>query len=340
MPRSIPSLGLDVDAVMAGKVGRRRRRRLHPRASGRGAARLFLCSRPTKVAALQKRAWPRAASAEALEQLFAETAQGLVDAGVRRLVVAGGETSGAVVSALGLGALRIGPEIDPGVPALSSNGQTARARPQVRQFRRAGFLRQGARAVGGGAMSEATAARGDGGFARSLFERGLSVGSAGNICARGRGRPADHADQFLPRLPRPGPDLQARPRRARMSPATRLQGGVPAPCLLRDAAAGRAPSSICTRPMPTALSCLPDVDPEDCIPPITPYVVMRVGRVQLVPYLRPGDPRSGELIRGLGGQPCGRPPRQSRPGRRGEDLAAARSSPPRSWRRRRSSSSP
>lgn len=60
--------------------------------------------------------------AAALDALFAETARVLVAGGVRRLVVAGGETSGAVVSALGLGALAVGPEIDPGVPVLVSEG--------------------------------------------------------------------------------------------------------------------------------------------------------------------------------------------------------------------------
>jgi uncharacterized protein YgbK (DUF1537 family) len=44
----------------------------------------------------------------------------LRDAGVRKFVVAGGETSGAVVQALGICSLRIGPQIDPGVPATQS----------------------------------------------------------------------------------------------------------------------------------------------------------------------------------------------------------------------------
>jgi uncharacterized protein YgbK (DUF1537 family) len=57
-------------------------------------------------------------SAQALEQFFAETARQLVAAGVSRLITAGGETSGAVVEGLGLQQLEIGPEIDPGVPAL------------------------------------------------------------------------------------------------------------------------------------------------------------------------------------------------------------------------------
>ncbi|WP_299637596.1 3-oxo-tetronate 4-phosphate decarboxylase [uncultured Ruegeria sp.] len=51
----------------------------------------------------------------------------------------------------------------------------------------------------------------------------------------------------------------------------------------------------------TALSCLEDTNPDDCIPPLTPYVVMRVGTVKLVPYVKPGDPKSGDLIRNLKG---------------------------------------
>jgi uncharacterized protein YgbK (DUF1537 family) len=55
-----------------------------------------------------------------LEGLFAETARQLVDRGVTRVVVAGGETSGAVAQALELDGLTIGPEISPGVPVLVS----------------------------------------------------------------------------------------------------------------------------------------------------------------------------------------------------------------------------
>ncbi|MEZ5833986.1 MAG: four-carbon acid sugar kinase family protein [Dongiaceae bacterium] len=58
-----------------------------------------------------------------VEHALATLAQGLVKAGARRLVVAGGETSGAVVQALGVRALRIGPQIDPGVPATLSLGE-------------------------------------------------------------------------------------------------------------------------------------------------------------------------------------------------------------------------
>ncbi|GAA3104948.1 3-oxo-tetronate kinase [Streptomyces rectiviolaceus] len=57
-----------------------------------------------------------AEAGELVERTLARVAQGLVELGVRQLVVAGGETSGAVVQALGLTGLRIGPQIDPGVP--------------------------------------------------------------------------------------------------------------------------------------------------------------------------------------------------------------------------------
>ncbi|MEU6575214.1 3-oxo-tetronate kinase [Streptomyces sp. NPDC046805] len=68
-----------------------------------------------------------AEAGELVEQTLARVARGLVERGVRQLVVAGGETSGAVVQALGITGLRIGPQIDPGVPwcaATLSDGET------------------------------------------------------------------------------------------------------------------------------------------------------------------------------------------------------------------------
>jgi 3-dehydro-4-phosphotetronate decarboxylase len=52
----------------------------------------------------------------------------------------------------------------------------------------------------------------------------------------------------------------------------------------------------------TALSCLEGIDADNAIPPLTPYVVMRVGQVKLIPYVRPGDPKMGDMIRALGGK--------------------------------------
>ena len=58
----------------------------------------------------------------AIEQALADLAEGLVAAGVSRLVIAGGETSGAVVDRLGLEAFLIGEAIAPGVPVLHTLG--------------------------------------------------------------------------------------------------------------------------------------------------------------------------------------------------------------------------
>lgn len=52
----------------------------------------------------------------------------------------------------------------------------------------------------------------------------------------------------------------------------------------------------------TALSCLYDTDPKGAIPPITPYVVMRVGQVPVVPYRRPGSAEIESLIEALGAE--------------------------------------
>jgi len=51
-----------------------------------------------------------------------------------------------------------------------------------------------------------------------------------------------------------------------------------------------------------AWSMLPEVDPEDVLPPLTPYSIMRVGRVKLLPFFLPGDPEMGNAVRGLAGQ--------------------------------------
>lgn len=76
---------------------------------------------PDAVAALQSKLGREAAGA-LVEHALARIAQNLVDDGVRRLVVAGGETAGAVVSKLGVHSLRIGGEIDPGVPWTYAEG--------------------------------------------------------------------------------------------------------------------------------------------------------------------------------------------------------------------------
>ncbi len=137
-------------------------------------------------------------------------------------------------------------------------------------------------------------------FSRSLFERGYSVGSSGNISvATDDGlliTPTNSCLGFLDPA-----------RISKLDPQGRHIGGDKPS---KEVFLHRAFYD--TRPVTgavvhlhstyaTALSCLRDVDPEDCVPPLTPYVVMRVGRVALLPYVRPGDPAMGDMIRRLGG---------------------------------------
>ncbi|AOG06655.1 3-oxo-tetronate kinase [Bosea sp. RAC05] len=76
---------------------------------------LYSSDDPAEVAAIQDKLG-REKAGETVEHVFAKTAALLAEGGVSRLLVAGGETSGAVVQGLGIGLLEIGPEIDPGVP--------------------------------------------------------------------------------------------------------------------------------------------------------------------------------------------------------------------------------
>jgi ribulose-5-phosphate 4-epimerase/fuculose-1-phosphate aldolase len=138
-------------------------------------------------------------------------------------------------------------------------------------------------------------------LSQSLFERGFSVGSAGNISAAVDDgiliTPMNSSLGFLD----PG----------KISKVTRdgrhLSGDRPSKEIFLHKAFYE------TRPQTgavvhlhsthaTALSCLSDIDPDDCIPPLTPYVVMRVGSVKLVDYVRPGDEKAGDLIRALDGK--------------------------------------
>lgn len=83
----------------------------------RQAPLLYSSADPAVVLAAQERFGQREVAC-AVEQLFADLARALVEAGVRRIVVAGGETSGAVVAGIGASALEIGPKIAAGVPAV------------------------------------------------------------------------------------------------------------------------------------------------------------------------------------------------------------------------------
>ncbi|MBL6597606.1 MAG: four-carbon acid sugar kinase family protein [Alphaproteobacteria bacterium] len=86
-----------------------------------GPALIHASAPPESVKAVQEKLG-RNEAGELVERAMARIAEALVAGGVRRLVVAGGETSGAVVSALGVKGLHIGAQIDPGVPGTVTMG--------------------------------------------------------------------------------------------------------------------------------------------------------------------------------------------------------------------------
>jgi uncharacterized protein YgbK (DUF1537 family) len=113
-----------LDPLSGGDAGALAARALDGVAADLAAGRPFVIystAGPDEVAAVQERLG-RDRAALLIEETFAVLAKALVARGVRRLVVAGGETSGAVVQALGIEALAIGPQIDPGVPWTTSTG--------------------------------------------------------------------------------------------------------------------------------------------------------------------------------------------------------------------------
>ena len=147
-------------------------------------------------------------------------------------------------------------------------------------------------------MSEAALREGMCTFGRSLFERGLTAGSSGNLSAR-----LDDGYLVTPT----GSSLGALDpaRLSRLDAAGRLVSGDPPSkeaFLHRGMYDGRAAARGIVHlhsTYATAVSCLPDLHPADSIPPLTPYFVMKIGRLPLVPYHRPGDPALGDVVRGL-----------------------------------------
>jgi uncharacterized protein YgbK (DUF1537 family) len=123
MKRSHEAFEIDPAAIAAGKdVAGDAIAWARPRLSADRPILIYSTAAPEQVAAVQQRLGREEAGAM-VEQTLGRIAQALVAAGVRRLIVAGGETSGAVVSALAVEGLRIGPEIDPGVPWTFSLGE-------------------------------------------------------------------------------------------------------------------------------------------------------------------------------------------------------------------------
>lgn len=140
-------------------------------------------------------------------------------------------------------------------------------------------------------------------MARSMFERGLTGGASGNISARTSdgGLLVTPTGSSMGRLD-PG-------RLSHFDAGGRLIGGdaptkeMPLHAAFyetRGAKTGAVVHLHSTHSV--ALSVLPDTDPDDMLPPITAYGVMKLGRVKLLPYFMPGDAAMGDAIRGLAGK--------------------------------------
>jgi ribulose-5-phosphate 4-epimerase/fuculose-1-phosphate aldolase len=139
-------------------------------------------------------------------------------------------------------------------------------------------------------------------LAKSMFDRGLTCGSTGNISAR-------TGDGGL--LVSPTGTSFGRLDPARLSrfdaAGTLIDGDAPTKEMPLHAAFYETRSNAgavvhlhsCHS---VALSMLPDIDPDNFLPPMTPYAIMKLGKVKLLPFFLPGDPAMGEAVRGLAGK--------------------------------------
>ena len=123
----MPVLLLDVDAVVGGRAGAEAEIAVSWAEERLELGSVLIASSASaeQVVKLQAR-YGRDTTGKAIEECMATIAAGLVARGVRRLIVAGGETAGAVVDRLGLPGFLVGPEIAAGVPALRTIGGAGR----------------------------------------------------------------------------------------------------------------------------------------------------------------------------------------------------------------------
>jgi ribulose-5-phosphate 4-epimerase/fuculose-1-phosphate aldolase len=139
-------------------------------------------------------------------------------------------------------------------------------------------------------------------FAKSIYDRGLTNGSTGNISVRLEDggllvTPTGSSMGFLDpddicHLAADGMHISGKPPTKEMplhSAFYDTRGQTGAVVHLHSSHA-------------TALSLLQDIDPDNVLPPVTPYAIMRMGKVKLLPFFLPGDPAMGEAVRGLAGK--------------------------------------
>ena len=135
-------------------------------------------------------------------------------------------------------------------------------------------------------------------WGKSLFDRGLTAGSSGNMSVR-----LEDGYLFTPTNSCLG-FLDAGRLSKLDASGKHVSGDAPTKELpLHFAFYDKRPAANAVVHLhstyATAMSCLADVDPSDAIPPITPYVVMRVGQVPVAPYTRPGSEAVRPLIEAL-----------------------------------------
>ncbi|MGO6701463.1 3-oxo-tetronate 4-phosphate decarboxylase [Rhizobium ruizarguesonis] len=139
-------------------------------------------------------------------------------------------------------------------------------------------------------------------YGRSLFERGLTPGSSGNISLRLEDggwlvTPTKASLGFLDPA-----------RISRLDAEGRLLSGdkptkeIPLHTALYDTRGSARAIVHLHSTHAVALTMLPEIDPRAALPPMTPYYLMRAGETALVPYYRPGDPAVADAIRGLAGK--------------------------------------
>ncbi|MEP5155524.1 aldolase [Planktotalea sp.] len=139
-------------------------------------------------------------------------------------------------------------------------------------------------------------------LAKSLFDRGLTHGSTGNISARTE-------DGGLLVSPTGTSFGRLDPARlSRFDAAGQLIGGdkptkeMPLHTAFYDTRSTAGAVVHLHSCHSVAMSMMPDADEDNFLPALTPYAIMKLGKVKLLPFFLPGDPAMGDAVRGLAGK--------------------------------------
>ncbi|QJF50380.1 aldolase [Roseobacter ponti] len=139
-------------------------------------------------------------------------------------------------------------------------------------------------------------------LAKSMFDRGLTGGSTGNISARTEdgGLLVSPTGTSFGRLdPARLSRFDAQGRLTDGDPPTKEMPLHSAFYDTRSSAGAVVHLHACHS---VAWSMMPGLDADNFLPPLTPYAIMKLGKVKLLPFYMPGDPAMGEAVRGLAGR--------------------------------------